>query len=291
MQRIAVISDTHLSPRHGFFYRNVARTIEAINAASPDFALHAGDITINGAEDDEDLRFAAFVHERIAAPILFTPGNHDVGEEPGAAHVGQPIDADRIARYRRVFGECWWMHTIGAWRIFSINSMLFGSGLGAEAAQWEWLACALRRARSAPVGLITHKPLWLDDPEEAPAPAWTLAPALRMRLREALAGVDLRFVVSGHLHQSRARRFDGALHVWAPSCAFAAPHSLGGAPDLGFALLTLHDDEAVEVDFVRPEGLAAYQLKTLKRGGARFLKDCPPQRPPLEWPRERACRL
>lgn len=284
MQRLALISDTHLSARHGFFYRNVVHAIEAINAAAPDFVIHSGDITINGAEDEADLRFAAFVHERLHAPVLFTPGNHDVGEEPGAEHVGQAIDAERVARYRRVFGETWWAHTIGEWRILSINSMLFGSGLGAEAVQWDWLLGELRRARSSPVGLITHKPLWLEHPDEAPAPAWTLAPASRDRARDLLARANLRFVASGHLHQGRVCMSEGALHVWTPSCAFAASHSLGGSPELGFAMLSLHDNGAVDAELVHPPGLTRYELAALKCGGARFLKDCPPQPAPIEWP-------
>ena len=56
------------------------------------------------------------------------------------------------------------------------------------------------------------------------------------------------------------------------------------SPDLGFAMLSLHDNGAVDAELVHPPGLTRYELAALKSGGARFLKDCPPQPAPIEWP-------
>ncbi len=284
MNRIAVISDTHLSPRHGFFHANVAHTIAAVNEAKVDLVVNCGDVTINGAEEDDDLRFAAFVHRAVSAPLAFIPGNHDVGEEHGAIHADQPIAMARIARYREVFEEDRWARDLGAWRLLGLNGQLIGSDMSEEAEQDAWLADELGAARGRPIGIFTHKPLWLESIDEAPIPVWTVAPARRAKLAAQLKRANVSFIASGHLHQSRARLSDGALHVWTPSCAFPASQSLGGDTGLGYALLNLRDDGAVAARFVTPNGLTPRTLDEIKGHGAyAFLKDCPPCIPDVDW--------
>lgn len=281
MHCIALISDTHLSPKQGFFHDNVARTIAAVNAATPDLVINCGDLTINGADDADDLRFAAFVHEAVAAPLAIVPGNHDVGEEPHALHVDQPIDADRLARYRDVFGADRWARDLGPWRIIGLNGLLIGSGLAEEEAQADWLARELDLADGRPIGVITHKPLWLDGPAGAPRPEWTMSPEHRPAYEARFAMAGVRFIASGHLHQHRTQLFGGALHVWAPSCAFPGGHDLGGDATLGYTMLTLSEDGAAAARFVAPGGLVAHDYTALK-GDAPFLKDCPPSSPDVD---------
>jgi hypothetical protein len=67
----------------------------------------------------------------------------------------------------------------------------------------------------------------------------------------AFGRFGVRFVASGHLHQYRARCFDDALHVWAPSAAFANPHDMGGDRRVGYALLDLEEDGEVSASFVQ----------------------------------------
>jgi 3',5'-cyclic AMP phosphodiesterase CpdA len=284
MNRIALISDTHLSPHHGFFHANVARTIEAVNEALPDLVVNCGDLTINGADEEDDLRFAAFVHRAVAAPLALIPGNHDVGEEPGALHVDQPISDDRLARYRRVFGEDRWARDLGAWRLIGLNGLLIGTDLVEERLQLEWLTEELDAAHGRPIGVFTHKPLWLETIDEAPVPEWTVAPARRAAFAAQLQRAQVSFIASGHVHQSRARLSEGALHIWTPSCAFPAGQSLGGDTSLGYALLNLRDDGAVAARFVTPDGLAPRTLDEIKGHGTyAFLKDCPPCIPDVDW--------
>ncbi|MDX2234040.1 MAG: metallophosphoesterase [Hyphomonadaceae bacterium] len=284
MHKIALISDTHLSPVQGFFHANVACTIAAVNDAGPDLVVNCGDLTINGADAVDDLRFAAFVHEAVRAPLAIIPGNHDVGEETGALHVDQPVDAARLARYRAVFGADRWARDLGPWRLIGLNGLLVGSGLAEEAEQEDWLAYELMLARDRPIGVFTHKPLWLDGPDGAPRPEWTMAPAQRPAYARRFADAGVRFVASGHLHQRRAQVFDGVLHVWTPSCAFPAGETLaGGDVTLGYATLTLDDAGSVAAAFASPDGLTPHDYVALK-GDAPFLKDCPPSPPDVAWP-------
>jgi 3',5'-cyclic AMP phosphodiesterase CpdA len=279
MQRIAFFSDTHVSPRHGFFVENVQATIAAINALEPDLVVNGGDLSVNGADDARDLRFAAFLMRGVKAPLAIIPGNHDVGED--ADHHGQPIDPERIARYREHFGADRWTRDLGPWRLIGVNSLLIGSGLAEERAQHAWLLEAFSRARGRSLGLFMHKPLYIDH--GAGDAEWTIDPAERSGYRALFMETGVRFIASGHLHRSRAYAADAMTHIWAPSCAFAYAADLPGDPDLGFAVLDLSDDGSVAARFVRPGGLIDHDYAALK-GAHAFLKDCPPAPPSIEWP-------
>jgi 3',5'-cyclic AMP phosphodiesterase CpdA len=145
MPRIAFISDTHLTPRSD--NENALRAIETVAALDVDLVINGGDISANGADQRADLEFALKAHERIRTPMAFIPGNHDIGEEPGALAMGQPIDAIRLARYQGVFGADRWARDLGAWRICAVNALLIGTGLAEEGEQGEWLMTELAQAR------------------------------------------------------------------------------------------------------------------------------------------------
>ena len=70
-----------------------------------------------------------------------------------------------------------------------------------------------------------------------------------------LAGVDLRIVVSGHVHQYLDRNIDGVRHFWVPSTAFFLPDSIQervGEKVTGLGLLEL-SSESYRFDLVCPE--------------------------------------
>lgn len=250
MRRVLVVSDTHLSST-GWDNPALA-TLRRASDENADLVVNTGDITANGADDLRDLTYAKEAHARFTAPVVFVPGNHDVGEEPEVLAVGQPIDAKRLARYRGVFGPDRWARDMGPWRLIGLNSLLIGSNLPDEGAQGEWVMSEFTQARGRPIGIFLHKPLWLEHPGDEPSPMWTIAPERRAAIREGFARAGVRFVVSGHLHQYRAREFDGALHVWAPSAAFPMrDHDFGGERKVGFATLDLSDDGAVSAQFIR----------------------------------------
>lgn len=284
MPRLVQISDTHLSARHGFFVENFARTVAAIAAEEPDLVVNSGDLSINGAEDEADLRYASTCHARIAAPVAIVPGNHDIGEEPSAIHVDQPIDAARVARYRQVYGADRFARTLGAWRLLGVDSLLIGSGLADEDAQADWLFAELEAAKGRPIGVFQHKPLWLEAEDEIPQPAWTVDPDARGAYVAAYRDAGVRFVASGHLHQQRRRDFAGMAHVWAPSTAFPAHTSLGGGEaTLGYVVFDLEQDGAFDVRFAAP-GLVPHDYQALKENGRyQFLKDTPGAPPPPGW--------
>jgi 3',5'-cyclic AMP phosphodiesterase CpdA len=248
--------------------------------------VHAGDLSTDGALRPDDLADARAALDRVPAPVAVVPGNHDVGD--GAAWSRGPAEAvvtdDTISRYRAAVGSDRFSVAVGRWHLLGLDAQLLGSaedgrdaagGDGpdgdagdardAEAEQWAWLGAEVRRVPSGtPVGIVLHKPL-VPPPGEEPAPHRYVPGHAGRRLLALVAGLDVRVVVSGHVHQALDHRRAGLRHVWAPSCWGALPDRLQrviGAKRVGAVALALHDDGGVDVTEVRLPGVGDVVIGT-----------------------------
>jgi 3',5'-cyclic AMP phosphodiesterase CpdA len=241
--QIALISDTHLAPGATAFRANCDAARAWITALAPDLTVHLGDITADAAKDPGHYAEAAEAFENWPTPLRFLPGNHDVGDNPTTTpHGDDPlIDAGRLARYQAVFGPDRWTLRAEAWTLVGLNAQVFGWEGVEQDDQFDWLEDVLTRV-DGPLGLMLHKPLFRDGAGDTEHHhRYVLQPA-RARLLDRLRGHDLRFVVSGHTHQTRRCHVDGVEHVWAPSTAFLIPDGLQeriGDKIQGAMLLTL----------------------------------------------------
>ncbi len=279
--RVCVVSDTHLSPVYGFFYTNFRRTVDVVDGLKPDLIVNVGDLAVDGAGQDGDLAFAALCHRRFTRPLLVVPGNHDIGDHPANPDAPQPIDAERIERFGRHFGPGYWARSMGAWVLVGLDCFSLSSGTVKDEEQWGWLERILKDVGDRPVGLIIHKPLTLDGTQAEETPGLVLPPMLRRQIEAAFAQVDLRFVISGHLHQSLRRKLGDIEHIWAPSTAFMAENPLteGSDPRLGLMMLTLSGRE-YELEILHPSGYDARDIATIKgHGKYQWLRDMPPAPP------------
>lgn len=212
MLRVAQISDAHLSAIRPFFADNFARVAEAVRAARPDLMLATGDLSLDGADSDADLEHAVAAHAAIGRDWLGIPGNHDVGDELVLGG-RQPVDAVRLARWRRLAGPEAWVHDIPGWRLIGFDTQ----SLLANEAQWEVIARGWRDAGARRVALVQHKPLAEEALDGTAINYWPVLPEPRARL---LTLGTPAVVLSGHLHQWRDRVADGIAQVWAPSTGF-----------------------------------------------------------------------
>jgi 3',5'-cyclic AMP phosphodiesterase CpdA len=278
MARLTLLSDPHLSPTHGFFWDNWRVACAAVNAAKPDLVLVAGDLCINGAESDAEMEFAGAALKAIEVPVRAIPGNHDVGDEPPGQTSEQLIDAARLARWNGVFGSDRFDMRFGAWHLIGINAQLCGSGLPEDEGQRHWLAERLAQAEG-PIALFSHKPLFLDSPEEATPTAASLNLAPRAELMKLIRSAPVRLVVSGHLHSHRDVIHDGVRYVWAPALSFLHTAHSGSTPMVAALSLDL-SSQAPGVEIVPLPGLVAHDLAEMKQHGRyAFLRDlpaCPP---------------
>lgn len=220
--RIVQISDTHLSHLGGITTMNLGLIAAWVNATlRPDLIVNTGDVVAASPDQPLDRSWAREVHAAFDAPVVYLPGNHDVGEPGPAPWKGLGVTSDRVAAHCEVFGLDRFAVRDGGWLVIGIDSELLGSGLDEEGAQWRWLEAELSAPGSRHVLLFSHKPLWLPRTTPSTA-ALTVPDEARQRLM-ALAGDRLAAVGSGHLHRYRRRprpERPQVLEVWAPSTGF-----------------------------------------------------------------------
>jgi SAM-dependent methyltransferase/Icc-related predicted phosphoesterase len=255
--RIIQISDPHLSARRPFFQHNWEILLDLLNDEAPDLIVCTGDMTIDGADVPSELAFASRQFERISSPVLFVPGNHDIGNSLPDVRGGETvISEERRRAYRQLFGNDCWFRDIGpSWRLVGLDSMLFGSGIAGDEQQWDMLEEAIRTAADRSVMIFQHKPLYHRAPDETVPTQSAIYPEHRARLRKVLSDARRLVVCSGHIHHYRTARWGRIAQIWAPSTSFTISISgqkrPRGARRVGYLRHVL-DGAASRHEFIEP---------------------------------------
>lgn len=258
MPRVLVVSDTHW-PADGSFqqWSVFARWLDT---APVDLVVHAGDATVDGARQPEQLPGAAAALADLPVRWAAVPGNHDVGDSSGSGD--PPVTGERRQPWLDAFGDDHWMVPLGSWAVVGLDSQLLGSGLAAEEDQWAWLAGA---AGGLPpdtqVAVVTHKPVHAPTGERQAKPNRFVPADTLQRLEESLAGRPLRLVLTGHVHQARELADGPTRHVWVPSAWAFLPEAIQatvGEKRCGAVLADLGDDGSLDVGRLEPDGLAQH---------------------------------
>ena len=260
--RVLLVSDSHLSTRAPEANANWCAVVAAADGF--ELVIHAGDLTLDGAQEPADLDHARELLDALPIPWVVVPGNHDIGDNPGSSD-GPTIDDARNLRWIDRIGPDSWNVDIGAWAVVGVNAQLFGSGLDAEAQQWAWLEDSfLTRRDHRPRLLVIHKPLAATPSELATAPRYRFVPEpARSRLTELIGSVHCPVVLSGHVHQYRKLVQSERSHVWAPTTWAVLPETMQGTIGLkrcGVVSLELASDATVSAQLVEPVGLAQLTL-------------------------------
>ncbi len=233
MARILHVSDSHLSPGDAVANANWDAVSAYVRRTKPDLVVHTGDISMDGANDREDLVHARRRLDEMQTPWVAVPGNHDIGE-PSAAPGG--INHERVRRYRDVIGATYWSVDVGGWTLVGIDAQTLLHDRGVETEeQWEWLDHTLDG--DVPTVLFSHRPLmpWREDELDDSGRYFT--PAARARMTTILGRSDVRLVASGHVHQWRSDIIDRRAHVWAPSTWATLPDAT--QPTIGWKVVGL----------------------------------------------------
>jgi 3',5'-cyclic AMP phosphodiesterase CpdA len=219
--RIAQISDAHLSARRPFFQHNWEVLLDHLGEASPDLVVSTGDMTIDGADHESELDFAAAQFQRLGREVLFVPGNHDIGNSRPDVRGGEIlITEERRAAYCRRFGADFWVRDLDGWRLVGLNSMLPGSELAAEIEQDQLLRDAVATMGERKLIVLAHKPLYLAEPQETSVVQGALYPEHRARWQALLEPANGALMLSGHIHEVKTARWGRIRQIWAPSTAF-----------------------------------------------------------------------
>jgi alkaline phosphatase D len=266
MITILQLSDAHVSPRTTLFRGNLERVRRAAEGAPPDLVVATGDLSLDGADREEDLALAAEMHRAFPAPMLALPGNHDIGSD-SRLMPHQPVNDERLARWRRHLGAGRSVVDLPGWRIVGLNTEVMGTGHPEEAAQAGFIAEAAASAGERRIALFLHRPPWLNARDEAEWNPWSVPPQGRGALAPLLDHPGLRLVASGHLHLHHEARHGKVAHVWAPALSFwcdpADQPGMPGGRDPGSLLHRLHDDQ-VETVLLAPEGLETVCIEAVR---------------------------
>ncbi|MBB4093114.1 metallophosphoesterase family protein [Brucella pecoris] len=234
MVRVIQISDTHLGRHRAHFVENWQPLKNWLASENPNLIIHSGDISVDGADVEDDFAFCREVMVGLPAPMLVVPGNHDVGE-PQSAH--QPTNEHRLERWNRQYGADFWAKDVGAWRLLGFDSMILSSGLAAEEAQFHWLERQMESADGRRIAWFTHQPLFINGWDDIDNGYWSVRPEPRTRLQRLTQRFGVDLIANGHLHLSHDFVLDGVQFVWCPSAAFAVGPDmqppLGGEKQLG----------------------------------------------------------
>jgi 3',5'-cyclic AMP phosphodiesterase CpdA len=259
--RIVQISDTHLSAGKRHFADNWPPLAAWIAGMRPDLLIHTGDVTVDGADSEDDLRHVAELMRGLGVPFRAVPGNHDVGD---VGHPSQPVTDERLARWQAYFGQDRWVEDIRSFRLIGLDAMLLGSGHPEEAAQEAWLDMALENAGSRQIAWFLHRPLFLDSPDEADTGYWSVKPAPRARLIERVRRHSVALVSSGHLHRAHDFQHEGTRYLWAPASAFLVGPGMKAPPMAGEnrlgAVLYRLDGRVLEAGIVQVPGLVPHLI-------------------------------
>jgi alkaline phosphatase D len=256
--KIIQITDTHFSPEKSHFNGNWAPLLTWMEDTRADLIIHTGDLTVDGADKPGDITFCMDLMRQTSIPMLILPGNHDVGHSPGSA---QPVNAERLERWRELAGEDRWFHDAGEWRLVGLNSLLLGQENEEEEAQFEWLTKTLEERNSRRIALFAHKPLFVDEPHEGDTGYWGARPKERARLFDLFAAHDVALFASGHLHWAWQGRHENMALTWGPSAAFIIDkleREMPGERLIGAAVHTFGDD--VKTEIVAVPGMTAYVI-------------------------------
>ncbi|MGI9385004.1 MAG: metallophosphoesterase family protein, partial [Methyloligellaceae bacterium] len=176
--------------------------LNAINAVAPDFAIHMGDLVhpvpVMAIYADAADRF----HEQTAelnCPLHVMPGNHDVGDKPIKWGPAEIVSDESLALWEKHFGPHFHGFEHGGCRFLLLNAQIINSGLGAEAAQRDWLEKELAETDGQRVFVFIHYPPFVFSPDELeyydniaePGRSWLLG---------LFESHDVEAVFSGHVH-------------------------------------------------------------------------------------------
>jgi 3',5'-cyclic AMP phosphodiesterase CpdA len=260
MVRVIQISDTHLSPGKQHFVPNWEPVAASLRAQQPDLVIHTGDVTVDAADQEADAAHCAALMRSLGVPVLALPGNHDVGD---ARDPHQPVNEERLARWRRHFDGDRWVRDIAGWRLIGFNALLLGSGEAAEREQAEWLETMMHEAQRRRLAWFLHRPLFLADRHEGDTGYWSVKPEPRAKLFDLLDRYDVALVASGHLHRWHDTHVNGTRFIWGPATGFLVGPDMhppmAGAAQLG-AVTYAFGDTDVDVTFTTIDGLQQFWI-------------------------------
>ncbi|TPE50431.1 metallophosphoesterase family protein [Amaricoccus solimangrovi] len=249
MRRLVHLSDLH-------FGRDRPELLEpliaAVNDLAPDAIAISGDLT-QRARRRQFAAARAFV-QRLEAPCLIVPGNHDVPLDRPVSRLLRPW-----RRYREAFGRdlepVWSDDEMTLVGVNSVNPFVWQRGWVARRALSRVRRVLARTPPDRARVIVMHHPL-----EHLPDERKALTRGAE-RAVDALAAAGADVVLSGHLHSWRAEPFahrEGRAGLVQVQAGTGLSNRLRGEEN-DFNLLSFSPDELIVDRYVAPEGAAVFR--------------------------------
>jgi len=226
---LATLNDIHVLDA-----RSTALVDRAVNMINETpqvrLVIVLGDLATTGKLPE--LKLAKRSLERLEAPYLVVPGNHDV----------EPRAKDIFANYEKVFGARNWVREEGNWTLIGFDSCEGdGSDVTVPPDTVAWLEKMAKKAGDKrPVALFCHHPL---NPQTK---------AYRVKNADQILGLfsgkNLRLVASGHYHGNQVESSHGITFVTTACCATTRPN-FDNTDEKGYRLFHFENDD-MRTEFV-----------------------------------------
>ncbi|NJE42052.1 metallophosphoesterase [Thermococcus sp. GR6] len=252
MIRIAHISDTHITSESAYKGYAYDLIVNEINHGNFDFVIHTGDVTNQGLR--EEYERASYELKKIQKPLIVIPGNHDV------RNVGYELFEKFIGPLNGVFE---FRDGVIVWVDSTIPDLSDGRIGGYK---FKWLKKRLEEYSDRKFKIVVshHHIVPLPDTGRERNVLFNAGDVLDLLLRH---GVNL--YTCGHKHVPNVYRVEDMV-VANAGCTSCRKTRKGDVNS--YNIITLHDDERIEVTIRRVTG---EELK----------KEYPPVRPKIFVPR------
>ncbi len=213
------------------------KAVTGINQLRPDFVVITGDFVHNQNSIDQIKEFKRIVGTiKPEIPVYFTPGNHDIGQNP---------DRQRLKRYRHNYGSDRFAFLHKGSTFIGFNSSLIKARLvKQEQKQYNWLVSKLKKYNSATHKILfCHYPFYNSTPGE-PESYSNLAPDQREKYLSLFETNGVDAVFSGHLHNNKELTYGQVMLV--TTSALGKP--LGSAPS-GLRIVKIYNNRIEHIYF------------------------------------------
>lgn len=288
----AILTDTHIRPPEGdesspweVNKKANGRTryvVERLREASPDFAIHVGDMVhpVPSLPSFGSAAKAAIdLFSSLDFPVHFIPGNHDIGDKPLAGLPADPVTEEAVATYGQYFGSTYTEFEHGDCQFILLNAEIINSGLPTETKQREWLEGLLASKSSKRRFVFIHYPPFLFRPDEESSYDNIDEPG-RSWLLDLLVQGGVETVFSGHVHHYFHHWYGDMESYILPAICFTrqdyselfrigpaadAEHGRDDSDKLGFCLVDVYPDKHI-VRVLRTHGRSLEEGEKLETG-------------------------
>ena len=237
--RIVQLCDPQLGFGINGYDDDVARlkkAIQQINELAPDLVVIAGDFVDDVTNDEAISTFQKLITQ-IQAPVLLSPGNHDLPD---------PVTVDGLQRYHSRYGEDFRLIACKGYCIIAANSQMWREAPPEVRLQHDrFLREALQNAKKKgqPVVMATHVPPFVEAIDEDDE-YFNLPKTIRKDILRLCDENGVLFWLAGHTHRTLQHRHNQTTILNGETTSRNFDGHL-----LGFRLLTIYSEQSFDWDF------------------------------------------